>query len=370
MTDRRPFNTPRKVSLAITGKCNLRCGYCFYANEMVALGDLPTEQWQLFFSELGELGVMEATLCGGEPFTRSDIFELIDGLISNRMRYSLLTNATLIDDEVIRELHVGKRRLRLDSIQVSIDGSCAEVHDRSRPASFDRALTGLRLLTEAGLPVTVRVTINRYNLDDLENIAELLLVELGIPAIGTNEAMPLGAGCQNRGELSLNAAEKARAMQTLDRLLQRFPGRIQAAAGPQKNQQMYAQMEHAKATGEKAQNWEMGRLTSCGCVFANIDVLHDGGIVPCHMLPTLVLGRINRDPLEKIWRSDSTLEALRQRRTITMAEVPGCGGCEWTDYCNGGCPGLAYQLTGDFNRANPESCYRAFLAASGGPDGV
>ena len=72
---------------------------------------------------------------------------------------------------LLEEFKKGKRRVRLDSIQVSIDGSCAEIHDLSRPPrSFDNALRGLRLLVENNFPVTVRVTINHHNVDDLDNI--------------------------------------------------------------------------------------------------------------------------------------------------------------------------------------------------------
>ncbi|MCK5055840.1 MAG: hypothetical protein KAT34_04245, partial [Candidatus Aminicenantes bacterium] len=81
--------TPESVSIAITGRCNLKCSYCFYSNEMTALGDLSTADWLDFFKELGRIGVMDATLSGGEAFTRPDLFGLIDGIIANRMRYSI-----------------------------------------------------------------------------------------------------------------------------------------------------------------------------------------------------------------------------------------------------------------------------------------
>jgi radical SAM protein with 4Fe4S-binding SPASM domain len=44
-----------------------------------------------------------------------------------------------------------------------------------------------------------------------------------------------------------------------------------------------------------------------------------------------------------------------------MQKVAGCEQCAWASYCNGSCPGMAYQMTGDFNRANPEDCYSRFL---------
>jgi len=351
----------RNVNIAVTGRCNLRCKYCFYTDEMTALRDLPTDKWLAFFEELGRLKVMDVTLTGGEVFTRRDIFELIDGVIANRMRYTLLSNGTLIDEKTLAKFDEGKRRLRLNSIQISIDGSSAEINDRSRPKSFERAVRGLRLLKQVGFPVTVRTTINRHNFRDLESIAYLLLEDIGVPSVGTNDAMPIGAGCENQGDVGLTSPEKAEAMEILSRLQERYPGRLRATAGPQANRKMYADMEHARSTGEMAESWQMGYLTACGCIFSNLDILHDGTIVPCHMLYGLTLGNIQTDSLEEIWRTHPVLEAMRNRRSIPMKAVAGCEQCAWTSYCNGGCPGLAYQLSGDFNRANPADCYSRFL---------
>ncbi len=351
----------KSVEIALTGTCNLRCQYCYYANEMVALGNLPTETWLTFFNELGRLAVQRVTLTGGEIFTRRDFFTLLDGVIANRMRYSLITNGTLVDENIVAQFDVGKRRLRMDSIQVSIDGSSADVHDLSRPHSFERALRGLRLLKKANLPLNVRVTINRHNLHDLENVAAMLLEEVGLPSISTNSAMPMGAACANQEDIALTPAEKLEAMHILERLSAKYPGRLQAAAGPQANQKMYAEMEHASKTGEKTKRWEMGTLSACGCIFSKLAILHDGTVVPCHILHGVSLGNITTDSLEKIWQEHPALQSLRARRVIPMSRVPGCETCKWNSYCNGSCPGMAYEVTGDFNRANPEDCYRRFL---------
>jgi len=328
---------------------------------MTALSDLPTERWLDFFEELGSLGVMDVSLTGGEVFTRPDLFDLIDGIIANRMRYNILSNGTLINEKMLKQFEKGKRRLRLDYIQISIDGSKAEIHNRSRPNSFDRAITALRLLKESNYPVVVRTTINRYNLYDLENIAYLLLEDIGLPSFGTNDAMPIGTGCINESSVSLRPRDQVVAIEIISRLLKRYPGRLNAQAGPQAKLKMFAEMEHARRTGEKTTRWKMGYLSSCGSVFLKIDVLHDGTIVPCCMLPGLKLGNVTADSLEEIWLSHPIMTDLRQRRKIPMEQVPGCEGCEWAPFCNGGCPGLAHQLTGDFNRANPQDCYKNFL---------
>ncbi len=357
---------PREISIAITGRCNLKCEYCFYADEMVARSDLKKDEWIDFFYEIGHLPVESVTLTGGEVFTRSDIWELIDALINVGMRYSILTNGTLITKETIEKFNQDKRRIRLNSIQVSIDGSSPKIHDKIRgKGAFEKAVNALRLLKEENFPVTVRVTVNKYNIDDLEAVAKLLLEDIGLQSFTTNDAMPMGSGCQNRESIALSIPEQRKAMEILTDLTEAYNGRITAMAGPLAKARSFAEMEEARATGKRPSTWQMGYLTSCGGVFNKLDVLHDGSIVPCHMLHKLVLGRVGKDSIKEIWKEDSTLKALRERRSIAMRDVPGCEDCEWAPYCSGGCPGLSYEMTGDFNHANSWDCYKRFIEEAG-----
>jgi SynChlorMet cassette radical SAM/SPASM protein ScmE len=351
------WSSPLSVDVAITGRCNLQCRYCFYADEMAALGDLPTERWLAFFAELGRLGVQRVCLTGGEAFTRPDLFDLIDGIVANRMRYNILSNGTLITEEVLAQFAVGKRRLRLDSIQVSIDGSRAEVHDRSRPNSFERALRGLRLLVAAGFPVAVRVTVNRYNVDDLDNIAHLLLDEVGLASFSTNEAYPCGIIERGGEEILLTPAQRGQAMRALTELAARYDGRINAQAGPLALAWHYREIEEALAAG-KDRLPGRGTLCSCGGVFSKMAVLHDGTLVPCHNLSTLGMGTIGVDDLQEVWRTHPLLQAARDRRTIPLATLETCRDCPYAGFCAGGCPGGALFLTGELNARNPLECYR------------
>jgi SynChlorMet cassette radical SAM/SPASM protein ScmE len=282
------------------------------------------------------------------------------------MLYSVLSNGTLISEKTLLLFDKKKRRQRLNSIQVSIDGSCPEVHDKSRgDGSFIKAIRGMRLLKEAGFPVNCRVTVNRFNVDDLDNIASLLLEDVGLNSFGTNDAMPMGAGCENQASITLLPQQQLQAMKTLIRLEKKYNGRVNATAGPLAKWKSYGEMEHARASGEKSAIWRMGFLTACGCVFNKLAVHHDGVITPCNMLAELELGRINRDSIKTIWKTNLTLKALKDRRNIPMEKVPGCENCAWIPYCNGSCPGLAQTMTGDFNLANPHDCYKRFLTATG-----
>jgi len=353
--------TPRNVEISVTGRCNLKCQYCFYADEMAALSDLPTERWLAFFEELGQLAVQRVTLSGGELFTRPDLFELIDSVIENKMRYSILTNGTLITEDTLREFAVGKRRLRLDSIQVSIDGSCAEVHDRSRPPrSFHRALRALRLLVHARFPATVRVTINHHNVADLENVARLLLEDVGLSSFSTNEAEQMGTARCFGQDVVLTEEERRQAMEALEVISERYGGRVAAQAGPLTRTRTFRDIGERVARGETEMPGR-GTLCSCGGVFQKMAVLHDGTMVPCNLLPKLTMGVIGVNPLKDAWLRHPSINLVRYRRQIPLGSLPTCQDCPYAGFCAGGCPGSVVSKFGRLNVIDPVYCYRHYL---------
>lgn len=357
------MRTPRSVDIDITARCNARCLYCYHFDAPGGdAADLPTAEWLRFFSELGRLGVMDVTLAGGEPFIREDLKELIDGIVTNRMRFSILSNGALLTDDMAAYLAATGR---CNGVQISVDGSRAEVHDAARGAgSFEGAMRALDILRRHDLPAQVRVTVHHFNVDDLETTAELLLDELGLPAFGTNSAGYLGSCRLHADDLMLTTAERQQAMETLVALERRYPRRIEAAAGPLTDAQMWARMEEARLTSAAAFP-NGGRLTACGCPSSRLAVRADGVIVVCNLLPTLELGRINRDDLQEIWLRHPVLRRHRDRHGVSLRGFELCAGCPYTDFCTGNCPATALTLTGEIDAPNPESCLRTYLRDGG-----
>jgi SynChlorMet cassette radical SAM/SPASM protein ScmE len=357
------MRTPRTLDIEITARCNLRCRYCyFFNNPAVEYRDLATDEWLKFFDELGSLGVMNVILAGGEPFIREDLNTLLEGIVRNRMRFSLLSNGTLIDDEIAAFI---TSTGRCDNVQVSMDGSCAAVHDSCRgKGSFDDAIRGIRTLQRHRVNVAVRVTIHHHNVDDLENIAHFLLEELGLPGFGTNSAGYLGTCRLNANDVMLTITERRLAMVKLLRLTEKYPGRISASAGPLAEGRVWRRMEEARAQNAPAFP-NRGRLTACGCPSSKIAVRADGAIVPCSMLAHSELGRINNDSLAEIWQHSPTLNKLRSRHMIPLAGFEFCAGCSYIPYCTGNCPGLAYTITRQVDHPSPDACLRRFLEEGG-----
>jgi len=357
------MRTPRSVDLEITSRCNLRCRYCyFFDNPEVTYQDLPTGKWLEFIEELGQCSVMNVCLAGGEPFIREDLRELIEAIIQNRMRFSILSNGTLITGAIAKFIADTKR---CDSVQISIDGSCAEVHETGRgKGSFDKAVRGIKILQKHNVPVTVRMTIHRHNVHDLENTALFLLEELGLPGFSTNAAGYFGSCQKNSKNLLLTTADRQAAMATLLQLEKKYRGRITAQAGPLAEAHYWHKME--KARKEKlVSSASGGFLSGCGCPSNKIAVRTDGTIIPCTMLSHMELGRINRDSFRKVWQKSKQLNSLRARHTIHLSSFEECTGCRYAPYCTGNCPGLAYNLIGQVNYPSPDACLQRFLDAGG-----
>ncbi len=356
------MRTPRNVDIEITSRCNLRCSYCYYFNNpKVKYEELSTKQWLRFFAELGRAAVMDVCLVGGEPFSRQDLPQLIEGIVENRMRFSILSNGTLIDDSIAAIIQLSNR---CNNVQVSIDGSCAEIHDSCRgEGSFEKAVNGIRILQKYNVPVAIRVTLHRHNIKDLDNIARFLLQELELPSFTTNAAGYLGT-CRNHPDIMLSTEDRELAMTTLLRLSAKYPGQISAQAGPQAEAELWSSMESSRNLGKPSLD-NGGRLTGCGCPWSTITVRSDGTFIPCTMLSHLSLGHINRDSLEKVWRENTMLNSLRQRQEIPLSSFEFCKSCEYINYCTGNCPGLAYSLTGKIDHPSPDSCLKRFIDDGG-----
>lgn len=357
------MRTPRSVDLDITNRCNLRCKYCYHFSSPGDVSeDLPKAEWLEFFEELNRCAVMNVTLAGGEPFFRKDLRDLIEGIVGNRMRFNILSNGTLITDDMAEFL---SSTGRCDGVQVSIDGSKPETHDACRgKGNFRKAVEGIKSLQKYNLPVQVRVTIHTYNVTDLERVAALLLGELGLSGFSTNAASYMGLCKQNVAEVGLSVQDRTLAMDILLKLNRRYSNRISAQAGPLAEATTWTEMELARQNGKKHIPMR-GNLTACGCVMDKIAVRADGMIVPCTMLSHIELGRINKDGFKDIWQNHPDMQNIRERRNIPLSDFEFCQGCKYINYCTGNCPGLAFTITGEVNHPSPDACLRRFLEDGG-----
>jgi SynChlorMet cassette radical SAM/SPASM protein ScmE len=357
------MNSPESLDLSITNRCNLRCRYCSHFKSAGDVSrDLPKEEWLSFFKELNSCKVMSVTIEGGEPFVREDLQDIIACVVENRMRFRILSNGTLITDEMAAFI---ARTGRCNSVQVSIDGSMPATHDSFRgEGSFQKAVQGIKRLKKYQVPIDVRVTIHKHNVRDLGKIARLLLDELGLPGFSTNAASHMGLCRYHADEVQLGVDERLQAMESLLTLNKKYSRRISASAGPLAEAVKWIEMERLRGDGGGAIPGG-GYLTGCGGVMSKMAVRSDGIMVPCIQMSHIILGRINQDNIMQVWQHHPELIRLRERSKIPLRDFLYCRECEYIDYCTGNCPALSYTVLGEENHPSLDGCLKRFLEMGG-----
>jgi MoaA/NifB/PqqE/SkfB family radical SAM enzyme len=174
---------PLNVTIEMTRRCPLDCSHCYNNLPMGDLeaksGELTTEEHLRLLDDLADAGCLWLCYTGGEIFARRDFLEIYTYAKRKGFIITLFTNATIVTPKIADHL----KEWRPFSIEVTLYGRTRETYERLTrvPGSYDRCLNGVRLLTERGLPVsmkTVAVTVNKHEVWEMKRFVER---ELGLP---------------------------------------------------------------------------------------------------------------------------------------------------------------------------------------------
>ena len=172
--DQEQLSAPLGVELEITSACNLRCKHCFQGDYSESFMSSEKAKW--IIGVLADQDVFEVSLIGGEPFRHPELFSILGYCVSRDMAINVVTNATLLSDEIIARLAAIHRLVLL----VSLDGVGA-IHEKIRGrGSFSKTDAALRKLIEHGISVEVLCTINALNISTYKEVVSYCDT-LGIP---------------------------------------------------------------------------------------------------------------------------------------------------------------------------------------------
>ncbi len=143
--------------------CNITCAHCYIDSSPTndALVYLTTAEVTSYLDQVAERGwpLREIGFTGGEPFMNPDMIDMARAALERGFEVLILTNAMrpMMRPRVqagLKDLHrVHGDRLTL---RVSLDHYTPARHDEERgPGSFDKTLSGMRWLRDAGIRMTV-----------------------------------------------------------------------------------------------------------------------------------------------------------------------------------------------------------------------
>ena len=157
----------------ITHKCNLRCSHCYqddYVKDL-AIDKLKNIFFQYleFIKHYNYKGHINFT--GGEPFIYEHIFNLFDLCSKYSITFGILTNGTILTDEIIDKL---KNYKNLSFIQVSLDGT-KSTHENIRGINtFNLTLKSIKKLQKAHIQTMVAFTCHKDNYKELPSLIKLV----------------------------------------------------------------------------------------------------------------------------------------------------------------------------------------------------
>ncbi|NQT90749.1 MAG: radical SAM protein [Candidatus Omnitrophica bacterium] len=315
--------------------CNLKCRHCwinppFSDKRGVKDDEAPMEDIISALDECRQLGMSSVKLTGGEPFIRSDIFQLLDYLKNNKISVAVETNGTLIGEEEARALkHAGAGH-----ISVSIDGPDADTHEALRgvKGSFNDALRGIESLTREGLKPQMIICLWRGNRDRMVSTLDLAK-SLGIKSVKVNPVLGIErADAMSDKDETMNVKEVIESYHHLRQECKRIGG--------------IDLMFDIPPAFYPIVNMQLERLCVCG-IFGILGILGNGDVSICGIgqnAEALLLGKIGRDKMSDIWQNHPVFSQIREGVPDKMEGV--CGRCMLKLYCLGKCRADAYYTSG------------------------
>ncbi len=159
--------------IAVTQNCNLNCVYCHREGEERR----DTRQTEMTVDEIVKiaevavnLGISKVKLTGGEPLTRKDIPEIVEGIaaIKGLEDLAITTNGTLLQG-LAEELH----RRGLKRVNINIPSLNAEKYAKLTGGDLRHVLNGIKAAVKAGIhPVKLNMLLLKdVNTDEIWRMA-------------------------------------------------------------------------------------------------------------------------------------------------------------------------------------------------------
>ena len=163
-----------------TTDCNARCFYCFeLGRSRIPMNEETAQKTVRYIKEHCGGEKVSIRWFGGEPlFNQMAIETICTGLWEANVAYnsSMVSNGYLFDEETVAH---AVRDWNLHHVQITLDGTEA-VYNKTKAfiykdgSAYQKVLTNIGLLLDAGVIVQIRLNMDLYNAENLLELVEEL----------------------------------------------------------------------------------------------------------------------------------------------------------------------------------------------------
>jgi Fe-coproporphyrin III synthase len=203
------------LTLYLTERCNSRCVSCDYWRH--GRTDVSLDSVSRLVPELERLGTKLILISGGEPLIHPEWSEIARLLRSNDFELWLLTSGLSLAK------HAARAATLFQSITVSLDGADAGMYAAIRGVdAFEKVCAGIRAAADTGVPIGVRVTVQRRNYRHLPAFVELARQcgarRVSFLAADVRNPHAFGRSGASSGDIALGSEDLPEFSQVLDAL--------------------------------------------------------------------------------------------------------------------------------------------------------
>jgi len=339
-----------------TRQCNLSCIHCYAnADSQRSPEEMDTTAGKVFISDLADFGVPVILFSGGEPLLRKDLFPLASLARELGIRVALSTNGTLITDQVAREI----KEIDFAEVGISLDGiGTNNDHFRGRDGAFEAALAGIRNCVARGLRVSLRLTITRFNYQEIPAIFRLVEAE-GIDRVCFYHLAYSGRGGNLQKEDITHAQTRSVVdticEHTLDLYRRGLSKEILTVGNHADGVYLYLKLrEYDPQRADRALKLlQANGGNNSGIKIGAVD--DRGNVHPDQFWWHYSLGNVRQRKFGDIWTdtSEPLLMGLKNRKSLLKGR---CARCQYLDLCNGSLRVRAEAVFGDVWAEDP-ACY-------------
>lgn len=308
--DGKPHLTSFQIEL--TSKCNERCVHCYIPHKF-KLYNITDDLYYSTLEQLSKMGVLSVTLSGGECMCHPKFKEYLRAAKNYDFYVNILSNLTLLDDEIIEIMKEGN----VSSVQTSLYSMIPEHHDAitQLPGSFYKTRDAILKMIENDLPLQVSCPTMKGNKDDFNDVMNWCHEH----KIRAQTDYIMMAEYNHDTENLANRLSVEEAGKVIEDIMKNDIDYQRAILKPDFLEQCN-------------QNQFNPERRLCGVGISTCCMVSNGNVYPCAGWQEMVLGNLNETPLKEIWENS---EKIKWLRSLKMKDMGGgeCCNCDKAAFC-------------------------------------